>query len=106
MYIIWNVSHYVSFNKVDAEEDTSDTEEESSGHFFIPGDDEEDLIGELTEISHDVIKISPRVIGQGAFGVVKYGTLLSVKGSQEVAIKMLKQRSGNIYFLLHLTLFL
>lgn len=69
--------------------------ESEDDNFFIPGDDEEELIEELNEISSDTIKISSRVIGQGAFGVVKHGILYSVKGSQDVAIKMLKQRSSN-----------
>lgn len=78
----------------DESSDSDDPDDTNGSLFFIPGDDEEDLIGDLNEIHNDSIKISTRVIGQGAFGVVKHGTLHSVKGTKDVAIKMLKERSG------------
>lgn len=80
--------HYPDYGDSDDETDTS------GERFLVPGDDEEDLLSELNELTPESVRISQKIIGQGAFGLVKLGELHSTNGSAKVAVKILKQRAG------------
>jgi len=72
----------------------SDSEFEEEPEFFIPPDDEEDLLDNLHELTPESVEISKKILGQGAFGLVKLGTYISVHGTREVAVKSLKLPSN------------
>eukprot|EP00111_Clytia_hemisphaerica_P024315 TCONS_00071709-protein len=78
------------------ETDQSDGEDESVPveRFLVPGDDEEELLLGLNELPPESVNVSSKIIGQGAFGLVKLGDLYSTYGTSKVAVKMLKSRPG------------
>lgn len=81
----------------DEEDNSSDENEESNGsdeRFLVPGDDEEELLAGLNQLSIEKVEISTKIIGQGAFGLVKLGKFYSTYGNSNVAVKILKQRAG------------
>ncbi|XP_065655636.1 uncharacterized protein LOC100214787 isoform X5 [Hydra vulgaris] len=87
-------NHLVNFSGPEYGDSVYD-EDLSSAEFCTPGSDEEELLTGLHEIDKESIDITAKVLGQGAFGLVKLAILLSVKGKSQVAVKILKKGYGS-----------
>lgn len=47
--------------------DSDEFEEDNAKKFFIPADDEEELLDELNELTPESLHVSTKILGQGMF---------------------------------------